>query len=403
MYEKKEGQFAVFTVCNLAYLPKALVLAESLMRYGEKKLKIYIFDRKVDIELPTQLAEYIWIEDVGIKDLYSLAFKYDITEFSTSLKPQLTLKLLEQYEKVIFLDPDTCLYHSIDPILNDLEANEIVLTPHYITPKPDSDIGMMRFGSFNLGFYAIRKSKEGIRFLSWWNERCLEYCFFETQFGLSTDQKWVSIAPCFFPTLYVSFDLGYNVAFWNAHERTIQENNVGGYIVNNKFPLIFFHFSSFNEENPELLSKRPFSDKGNNRIDLLRLSENYKQSLSEKKNLVPVVKYGFDYMSSGEYISPTLRRAYASVLKELPEGHDPFDSNDVVSSFAKKNKLFELRHERYVVSGFADAGSHRKKFLIINLLMRIVLRVIGPNNFTNLSRLLVFLSSYRLNRDLWKL
>ena len=60
---------AIFTVCNLAYLSKALVLAESLVKFNQPKLKIYIFDRKVEMDLPTDLAEFHWVEEIGLADV----------------------------------------------------------------------------------------------------------------------------------------------------------------------------------------------------------------------------------------------------------------------------------------------------------------------------------------------
>ena len=405
-----EKSYAVFTVCNLAYLQKALVLAESLLRYDRIKLNIYIIDKKVDVDLPINVADFTWIEDVGIPRLYELAFKYDITEFSTSLKPGLTLKLLEKFEKVIFLDPDICLYHSVSPILNDLNEHSIVVTPHYTVPMPDSfldsDMRLLRFGSFNLGFYAVTNSDQSLYFLRWWNNRCLRLCFFEAQFGLSTDQKWVSIAPCFFKDLYVSFNLGYNAAIWNAHERSITKGSDNTYLVNGKYPLVFFHFSSFDEAKPEVLSKREWAFPERTRektIGLLELSLTYKASLDRNKSAASLMKYGFDYMSSGEYISPTLRSAYACILDELPPTHDPFDSNGIVGIFAKKNYLIEKKLPPFASSGFMDLPKHKNKFIVIYFLMRLVLRLIGPNNFANFSRLLVYLSSYRQNRGLWKL
>ncbi|MEN8134160.1 MAG: hypothetical protein ABFS18_01310 [Thermodesulfobacteriota bacterium] len=401
------NDYAVFTVTNLAYLPKALVLAESLLKYNKVKLHIYIVDRKVDVDLPESCAEFIWIEDVGFTDLYELAFKYDITEFSTSLKPGLTLKLLEKYQKVIFLDPDTCLYHSVAPILNDLDEHAIVLTPHYTIPhsnnSPDSDIGMLRFGSFNLGFYAVRNSEQAIYFLNWWGDRCRRFCYFETQFGLSTDQKWVSIAPCFFQDLYVSFNLGYNVAFWNLNERQISKDMNDNYFVNDKYPLIFFHFSSFDEGNPELLSKRSFNRDGYKGSCLVELALIYKDALIKNKKTISIVKYGFDYMSNGDYISPTLRRAYACVGNELPDHVDPFDSVGPVGLFAKRNHLICKSHHKYSPEGSGDMSSYKKSFLFVNFIMRIILRLLGPNKFSNFSRLLVYLSSYRQNRGLWKI
>jgi hypothetical protein len=279
--------YAVFTVTNLAYLPKALVLAESLFKYDGEKLHIFIIDRKIDINLPNSNAEFIWIEDVGFSDFSELAFKYDITEFSTCLKPGITLNLFEKYTRVIFLDPDTCLYHSVAPILNDLNLHSVVLTPHYTTPHSnalaDSDIAMMRFGSFNLGFFAVKKTDSGLYFLNWWDDRCRRFCYFETQFGLSTDQKWVSIAPCFFEDLYTSFNLGYNVAFWNLHERKLSKNLNDTVVVNEKYPLIFFHFSSFDEKIPELLSTRPFIKNSNLNETLADLSTTYRDALKTTK------------------------------------------------------------------------------------------------------------------------
>ncbi len=392
---------ALFTVCNLAYLPKALALAESVLENEGIKIKIYLFDKKVDGELPNNIADFIWIEDLKIEDLYIYAFKYDITEFSTSLKPYIAINLLKEYEKVMFLDPDTYLFNSLDSLWNILENNSVLLTPHYITPKEDSDVGMMRFGSFNLGFFGVNNSSESHRFLNWWNERCLNLCYFETQFGLSTDQKWISIAPCFFPDLYISFDLGNNVAFWNAHERKITKDSTGRYMVNGKFYLNFFHFSSFDEKNPELLSKRPFSDKHLKREDLLELSLIYLKVLEKYKLPISKTPYGFDFMSNGTYISPTLRKAYAAIYTDLPKNHNPFDFESYMGKFAKKNYLIE-KNKQFVPEGFSSLEKNRNKLLVLNKFLKMILFIVGPNRFSNLSRLLVFLSSYRINKDLWK-
>jgi hypothetical protein len=227
----------------------------------------------------------------------------------------------------------------------------------------------------------------------------------ETQFGLSTDQKWVSIAPCLFKDLSVSFNLGYNAAPWNIFERSVKKDHDGGYVVNDTYPLIFFHFSNFDGADPDYLKERSFFKENINCPALIDLGMAYKQALSAQKMQTPLKKYGFDYMSGGEYISPSLRRAYASVLNELPLNHDPFDSNGVVGDFARKNYLFETRTkvEPKKTISFQDIGAHKAKLKFIYFLMRIVLRVIGPNRFHDLSRLMVYLSSYRQNRGLWKL
>ena len=400
--------FAAFTVCNLYYLPKALVLAESFARHNPGyRLKIFLFDRKIEADFSALPADIHWIEDAGVPDLYQLAFKYDIIEFSTSLKPFLALKLLESAERVIFLDPDICVYSPLQPVLQDLDAHSIVLTPHYTSPQSDdlgeSDVGMMRFGSFNLGFFAVKNTQQGLSFLRWWHRRCIDLCYMESQFGLSTDQKWVTIAPALFQDLYVSFNPGYNVAPWNVFERKITVDAEGNYWINDTHPLIFFHFSNFDRSDLEYLNKRSLPELGVRKPELLRLSQEYDRRLIANKVEASNTKYGFDYMSGGEYISPTLRRAYASVLAELPIGHDPFDSNGVVGRFAKKNSLYEKKPVAYTSVGFRHMPQHRNALKFVYFLMRGLLRIAGPNRFQNFSRLLVYLSSYRQNRGLWKL
>jgi hypothetical protein len=402
------GSIAIFTVCNLAYLPKALVLAKSVREFSGYRLYIFLIDRKIDADLSGFDAELIWIEDLSVPNLAQLAFMYDIIELSTALKPHITLELLRRFDTVVFLDPDTRVYHSIESVLIDVKEHSLVLTPHYTTPQSshpaESDLGMMRFGSFNLGFFAVRKTPSALSFLEWWSDRCLRLNFMESQFGLSTDQKWVSIAPCLFSDLYVSFHPGYNAAPWNVFERTL--SRVGHtVIVNDKYPLIFFHFSNFDHNDPQYLNKRSVSERGEHKQVLLELGLEYSAALNENESPLSNTKYGFDYMSRGEYISPTLRRAYAAVTSELPSGHDPFDSRGPVGAFARRNYLFEKNNTKYKVEGFANLrdANNRRTLKLTYIALKIVLRIVGPNKFYNLSRLMVYLSSFRQNRGLWKL
>lgn len=401
-------ELAVFTVCNIAYLPKALVLADSLREHQNAELNVILFDNKQQLHPTPDHVNIIWVEDLGFAEWKQLAFIYDIIEFSTSLKPFIALKLLEKHDRVIFLDPDTAVYSALDPILKDLDTSPVVLTPHYTKPQPDtegeSDLAMMRFGSFNLGFFAVRQGPEADYFLNWWNRRCIDFCFMESQFGLSTDQKWVSIAPCFFDFLKISFNPGYNAAPWNTFERTLTGKNGQQYIINHDYPLVFFHFSNFDHADPQYLNKRASSEAGKRYELLEELAKDYSKKLNAYESTFKRIPYSFDYMSDGGYISPTLRRAYASVRRKLPVHDDPFDVRGPVGDFARKNGLRSGNaQKRYSYPGLKEAQKNEKTFEFIYWIMRLLLRVLGPNRFYDLSKLIVFLSIYRKNNDLWRL
>lgn len=400
-------KFSVFTVCNIAYLPKALVLAESIFKFHEMKLEVVVFDEKQELHFPNEHINIQWVEHLGVSKWRELAFMYDIIEFSTSLKPFIALQLLKQYNKVIFLDPDTAIFAPLDPVLADLDSAPVVLTPHYRKPQPntdfESDLGMMRFGSFNLGFFAVRGGCEAENFLNWWNHRCTSFSFMESQFGLSTDQKWVSIAPCFFEFLKISFDPGYNAAPWNTFERKLSKFINGHYYFEDGSRLIFFHFSNFNHNDPQYLDKRASSEKNVSYKLLEQLGISYSDNLKMMECTVKKVLYSFDYMSDGSYISPTLRRAYVSIREDLPAEHNPFSSTGPVGKFAAKNNLLSKNSLRYTYPSLKEANNHSMKFTIVYFLMRQALRILGPNRFYDLSKLMVYLSVYRKNRRLWKL
>lgn len=396
---------AIFTVCNVAYLNKAMVLAESLHEHSNVKLEVFVFDKKRRVEFDSQYCNLHWVEELDIPHFESLSFKYTVIELTTAFKPWLALYLLESYSKVIFLDPDVMAFNTLDSIFHSLEEHPVILTPHYYSPKINGlidDEQIMRFGAYNLGFFAVDSSSDSKSFLNWWSDRCLLNAFDDPQFGIFTDQKWVNIAPTFFPFIHVSYDPGLNVAFWNLDERTISIGEGEQYLVNDEYNMLFLHFSAFDGKAPEKVSKRNFSIGGNASAMIAELGLMYSARLERYRNIADDVDYSFDYMSDGRYISPSLRRAYAAFLEHFSENNNPFDSAGSVAEFAERNNLFQKDNTRYAAEGYTSIDSHTIKFKLVYFFMRLILRAIGPNNFMSFSRLLVFLSRYHANRDMWK-
>jgi hypothetical protein len=73
-------------------------------------------------------------------------------------------------ERVIYLDPDIRTYGSLEPIMEKLEGGTMVLTPHLLDPidegKKPAEVDILRSGSYNLGFIALARKPEAVRFLA---------------------------------------------------------------------------------------------------------------------------------------------------------------------------------------------------------------------------------------------
>jgi hypothetical protein len=75
-----------------------------------------------------------------------------------------------------------------------------------------------------------------------------KYAYDKPDEHLFTDQLWMTAVPSFFDDLFINKNSGYNVAFWNLLERKVSKNE-NAWLVNNE-PLIFFHYSKYNIEDP---------------------------------------------------------------------------------------------------------------------------------------------------------
>jgi hypothetical protein len=383
----------IFTVCSANYIAKALAMCQSALDQNDNvDLVIAVLDRKRDISFIHPRITIQWVEDLNYPQYLQCAFKYNVIELNTAVKPFLALSLSDRYEKVIYLDPDVLIFSSLEPILKDLDNFSTILSPHALTPydgagRPD-DIDLLRFGSFNLGFFAIKASPHSHALLEWWHQRCQTYCFYEPSQGLGVDQKWMDLAPCFFDEVHVTKHPGLNVAFWNLHERSISFEQ-GVWRVNDVHPLLFVHFSSFDENDPEAIARKQTRFPSGSRPDFTLARNAYAEMLVHAQQLVGSFEthYGYAAMSDGSFITESLRRFYAAQLAtDFQEISDPFAVPGPVHSFAKRNKLLTNTGVSVAHINFNDDSQFARQKRLINIVLKIGLRILGPTRYAMLMR-----------------
>ena len=169
-----------FSSFTFSYLNRAGVLFASLRRFHpEWELVALITDAAPPGFVLDVAAEpfdrVVYASELGIPNFSSWLFKHDIVEVCTAVKGPFLLEACRSgAEAVIYLDPDTALLSSLDPIVDWLADDDILLTPHLLDPNDtplaieDNDVATLRTGIFNLGFVAVRTDGEGVRFARWW-------------------------------------------------------------------------------------------------------------------------------------------------------------------------------------------------------------------------------------------
>jgi glycosyltransferase involved in cell wall biosynthesis len=283
-----------FTSINLEYLDKAITLWESLQIFEtnaqfitvivEPGLTKFQLEEQLKIRnFPFELSEPLLAHDIPwnwIEKMEGLS----VVEACTAIKASAAKFLLASSlnTQVVYLDPDMQVYGSLSEVDQLLDESSFVLTPHLLEPPSHEEsvvvneiAGAMIHGVYNLGFFAVKNTREGFEILNWWESRLKKYCKAETGRGLFTDQKWFDIATIYFKDISVLRHPGYNVASWNLSERFLTNQN--GLIYVDNFPLRIFHFSSFDSNiHVEMLIKFDPSNIA------LKLNGDYKQAL--KKN-----------------------------------------------------------------------------------------------------------------------
>ena len=266
----------VFTICARNYYGLAQVLKRSVLRHNpDVEFVAFIADgiaedERAEFGSDAIDASRVMNAYVTRDKLLEMAFKYNLTEFCTALKPFCFRHLFDgtDCDQAMYLDPDIFVFSALDDIFLSLRSASIVLTPHIIFPSLDEgkrpDKGLLATGVFNLGFLALARSTTALTFLDWWGQRLLDQCFMDNHDSLFTDQKWLDFVPTLFPSSEVSYlrHAGANLAPWNFHERRVY-NAADGALHVGRRPLasrandlkaehraefeqvIFVHFSGF--------------------------------------------------------------------------------------------------------------------------------------------------------------
>ena len=319
---------AIFSICSNNYFPYARVLFTSLKQYHpEAALFLFLADiPQPEVTLNITDVEVIPVADLEINNFLDFAFRYDIMEFNTAIKPFAMEWLMSErgFTEVVYLDPDIELFAPMKPVFAALTSGaDFTITPHITAPAefkefPD-DIGIMKAGIYNLGFIALNNSQEARDFVQWWQRRLRYQCINQQNEGIFVDQKFVDLLPAFASNVAILRDRTLNVAYWNLDQRKLTQTN-NGWLVDGE-PLIFFHFSGIIPGQSQRLSKH--TERFQNLEPAIQnLVNHYLEGLAQFKDGAVDTSYGYGTFDNQVAIADIMRRCYRDTISV--EHSNPF-------------------------------------------------------------------------------
>lgn len=384
------------TIVSPNYLAYARVLRDSVAAHASQAafrvLVVNREDQQVRAAVEDAGLEATFAPELGLADFEQLAYKFDLVELNTALKPTFLKQLFARgYDLVVYLDPDICLYAEPSPVLEALSTAEVALIPHALAPAMDglrpSDVDFLRTGTFNLGFIGLRKGRHSAALLDWWESRCLGNGFNDPSFGTFVDQKWMDLAPCYFDSISVLKHAGCNVAYWNLHERKI-ESEKGNYRVNGA-PLVFFHFSGVSVSTPGILSRHQ------NRHDLVpgtALSELVRdycgRLVAAGHAQLEHLPYSFAALDDGTPITPLMRRAACVASLDRSQ---PFSVTSQLQQRLRRGRISSAGASGAKAITTLNFDPSDRRVIALNFLIRLLARLVGGERIAALLRYATFL------------
>ena len=316
---------AFCTIFTRSHQAAVTCLARSLTAtHPEAPLFALLTDRPgAPVDVP---CEVLPLTAVGLPRFHELLFGCTPLELCCASKPYVIAHLLERgFRRVIFLDSDILVHARLDVALAALDRSAVLLTPHVLEPLPrdgrQPDEGrLLVSGAYHAGFVAVRAGAGG--FVSWWAERVAEACEVDPERGRYLDQKYLDVAAATFDGVAALRDPGYNVAYWNLHERRLARGP-DGWSANGR-PLVCFHFSGFDPAHPAVVSRHQDRYTMDGLGEPARLFADYRARLEAAGHAAHAREpYGFGAFDDGAPVPDVVRRCFRRAGPAWRAPHSP--------------------------------------------------------------------------------
>jgi hypothetical protein len=258
------------TYFDQSYLSRGLALYHSLQRHspGARLWVLCLSDEcyrtLATLDLPHLIPRPLSEFEAADPEVAATRPTRSVLEYYFTCSPAWMLFVLAREpdaEWVTYLDGDLFFFESPEAIYRELQGAAVAITPHRYTAKISR---LLRFGTFNVGWVGARNDSDGIAVITWWRQKCIEWCHDYVDGDRFADQGYLNSFSSRFQRVKIIENFGANLAPWNLGNYRIdfRDNRV---MIDAICPLIFFHFQGLKRDlgwfifNSHRVYRAPFS------------------------------------------------------------------------------------------------------------------------------------------------
>jgi hypothetical protein len=320
------------TIAAKGTLALARVVARSFAEHHPGVPFFVLLTDEVDGYFEPELEPYkllLW-RDLDVPEKGRLTFGLRREPLSYAATPYAISKLLELgYDRVVFIKQESFVLGEVATVAASLPPGGVGLTPHLLEPLVGGDaeereLTILLSGVFNAGLAAVAAGPTSHALLRWWQDRLHGHCRYAVAEGMHYEQRWLDLAPAYFPDVTVLHDPGLNVGHWNLPDRRVTA--VDGQVFVEGRPCRLFRFSGYDPDQPEAATRYSSRLRTAALGDAAFVFENYRAALFEE-GWAETSTWPFAYATfkNGVPIPDVARDIYLR-LEHAAEFGDPFDT-----------------------------------------------------------------------------
>jgi hypothetical protein len=236
------------TLFDSHYVPQGLSLYKSLEAHGKPfRLWIVALDEACAQALERIGPEFVRIirlPEIETKRLIEAKRDRSVAEYCWTLTPFLPSAVFDRQpglDRVTYVDADLYFFDSPAKLLDEFTASgkQVMITDHAFAPE---HMASLQYGRYCVQFVTFRNTGAALKVLHWWQDRCVEWCYFRLEDGKFGDQKYLDSWPEIFgEEVHVLSQTHRTVAPWNVKHIGALKGNVEP---------VFYHFHSLRIVSP---------------------------------------------------------------------------------------------------------------------------------------------------------